>query len=61
MRAQKAVNHLIFQEWQLQSADKAINNLASTHDFEGKPMIENAAEWKERLVYSSRLVAKLNV
>lgn len=48
-QAQKAVIQLIFQEWQLQLADKAIDNLAAKHDFEGKALIQNAAEWKQKL------------
>lgn len=37
------------EEWKLQLADKAIDNLAGKKDAAGKSLLQNAEEWKQRL------------
>ncbi|WP_409179203.1 M23 family metallopeptidase [Brevibacillus fortis] len=37
------------EPWKLQLADKALDSLASKKDTEGKALINNAEEWKQRL------------
>ena len=47
-KAEEAV-HLAIEQWQLQLADRAIDNLSSKRDAEGKALLNNAEEWKRRL------------
>jgi len=37
------------EDWQLQLADKALDNLAGKRGADGKALIQNATEWKEKL------------
>lgn len=47
-KAEEAVMEAI-KDWQLALADKALDSLAKKKDIDGKALIQNAVEWKQRL------------